>query len=472
MATLKDPNTGIEQKIETASQAARVKLFNAQGDSLTKISSSAITATDEILITGGVNDGNIRQFRTDRTGGQAIALNTVLLTEAFEGAVIASSRWASIAITMTATQAPATGLTFNAGNITTINTGYLLKSLRSFAKPQRALLHTKKRARIAHVANSVAEIGFGDATTFNGANSNGAYWQVTSGGVVQAVLTYNSLDITSAPVTGLSPSNYYTWDVILDDDSAYFSIQDSSTGQTIAERTIFLPVTQPKLWTATRLFEIARLYNTGSAPASAPSMVVSAIDTVMMDVSATMPWKEQMAASGYGGQIQPVTFAQAAQWANSAAPASATLSNTAAGYTTKGGLFQFAAVAGAATDYVLFAYQAPTPYSFVCTGIEIELWNTGAPVAVTPTLFVWGIGIDQSAASLATAGIIREGIGSQSLPIGAAIGANAPPIIRNFDVPLVTNPGRFMTVILRMPVGTATVSEIFQGMVNLRGYYN
>jgi hypothetical protein len=40
---------------------------------------------------------------------------------------------------------------------------------------------------------------------------------------------------------------------------------------------------------------------------------------------------------------------------------------------------------------------------------------------------------------------------------------------QNFDTPLVTNPGRFLTVILRMPVGTATASEVFQGLVNLRG---
>jgi len=48
-----------------------------------------------------------------------------------------------------------------------------------------------------------------------------------------------------------------------------------------------------------------------------------------------------------------------ANYANSAAPASATLSNTAAGYTTLGGQFQFAAVAGAETDYALFAYTVP-----------------------------------------------------------------------------------------------------------------
>ena len=78
------------------------------------------------------------------------------------------------------------------------------------------------------------------------------------------------------------------------------------------------------------------------------------------------PWKEQMAESGYGAPYLPVTQVQAAQWANSAAPASAALSNTAAGYATLGGLFQFAAVAGAATDYALFGFQAALAL-FLCS---------------------------------------------------------------------------------------------------------
>jgi hypothetical protein len=40
-----------------------------------------------------------------------------------------------------------------------------------------------------------------------------------------------------------------------------------------------------------------------------------------------------------------------ANYANSAAPASASLANATAGYMTLGGKFQFAAVGGAATKY-------------------------------------------------------------------------------------------------------------------------
>ncbi len=36
---------------------------------------------------------------------------------------------------------------------------------------------------------------------------------------------------------------------------------------------------------------------------------------------------------------------------------------------------------------------------------------------------------------------------------------------------MVTNPGRFLVVMLRVPVGTATASQIVQGMVTLKGYF-
>ncbi len=458
--------------VETASKAARGILYNAAGQPITRKHNQArVEADDEAFIIGGYNDGNYRHIRADRTGGQAVALNTSLLTEAFEGTVTPVARWQVIAATMAATQTAAAGHLFNSGAITTITTGYYLKSLKQFAKLQRAPLHFKARARIAHVNNAVAELGFGDASAFNGAHSNGAYWQYTSGGAVLPVLTFNGVDITGAAVAGLNAANFYTWDVLVDDDEAIFMVQDTSTGLIIAERSIKLPLTQAKLWGATRLSAFARLYNTGSAPASAPQIVLASVDVVMLDVMANKPWAEQMAGSGYGAPYQPVTQVQAINWTNSAFPASATLSNTAPGYTGLGGFFQFAAVAGATTDYALIAFTAPVPYAFMLDGIDIETWNTGAAVATTPHLLVWGLGVDQSAASLATAGIARVGLGAQSFPIGAAIGAKAERISQRFDTLLVTNPGRFLTVILRMPVATATASQILQGMVNLRGRF-
>lgn len=420
----------------------------------------------------GANDEQLLPMRLDRLGSLAVASHQPLFTESFEGATIHPIRWAVTATTMAATQAPVQGLLINSGNITTINTGYMIKSNRAFLKSQRQPLQGKIRARLNAVNNSVMEVGFFDATTFNGANTTGAYWQVTSSGAVLPVVTYNSVDITGTDVrSSLDVTKYYTFDVFMDDDEAVFYVQDSSTGLIINRQSIKVPVTAQRLWSSTQLPIGARLYNTAIAPASAPQLIVTDIYVAGLDSNASVPLSETMALMHRDASTNPQTGAQLAAWANSAEPANATLSNTAAGYTTLGGKFQFAAVAGAVTDFALFGFQVPSPSTLVITGIDIEAWNTVVAVATTPTLLTWGIATNLTAVSLATASHARVGLGAQSFAVGAAPGATAQRISKQFRTPLVCGPGRFVDIILRIPVGTATATEVFAGMVNIEGYF-
>lgn len=83
-----------------------------------------------------------------------------------------------------------------------------------------------------------------------------------------------------------------------------------------------------------------------------------------------------------------------------------------------------------------------------------------------------GIG-HASAVSLATTNAVRIGLGAQSLAVGTVPGAMADRTIdRTFDTPIVVNSGRYLQVILRMPVGTATASQVIAGMVNIYGYFD
>ncbi len=459
--------------VETASKAARGILYNAAGQPVTRRQGAARDeANDEAFIMAGVNDGSYRHLRADRSGGQASALNTMLFTESYDTAAISQLRWLTLNSTMTSSVSVAGGHVLNSTNLTTASIGFLNKTLRAFIKMQRAPLHFRARARVAHVGNAVAELGFGDASSFNGAHANGAYWQYTAGGAVQPVLTYNGVDMNAAPVAGLESTKYYTWDVLLFDDEARFIVQDTSTGLMIAERSIKLPATQAKMFANSRVFGFYRLFHTASPPASAPQLIVTQADVVMLDVMTNKPWSHQMALSGYGLEVSPITLSPTVNWANSAAAANAALSNTAAGYSLMMGRFQFAAVAGLETDYALFGFQVPSHYSLVCTGVEIDTFNMGAAVATTMTNLEWWLGFDQSALSLATAGINRTGLGGQSFDIGAPIGKRADRISVDFSSsPKITNPGRFQTIILKMPVATATASQIIRGTVNVRGYW-
>lgn len=54
----------------------------------------------------------------------------------------------------------------------------------------------------------------------------------------------------------------------------------------------------------------------------------------------------------------------------------------------------------------------------------------------------------------------------------AAIGATATRVQKNFTAaPIVCESGRFVAVILRMPVATATASQVVQGLVGIDGFY-
>lgn len=424
------------------------------------------------IVSMGVNDQAILPMRLDRFGSVASALHTPLLAESFEGAVINPARWVITATTMTAAQSSVIGLQFNSGSSAAATIGYMIKSSRMFMKTQRQPIQAKMRARLNHVNNAVMELGFGDAATFNGAHTTGAYWQKQSSGALVPVVTYNSVDITGTDVSGLVlPANYYTFDVFMDDDEAVFVCQDSATGLIISKQSIPVPVTGQRLFSATQIAFMARQYHTGAAPATAPQLFLTDVYVAGLDAQWNLPVGQASSLMKRGLLEHPFSGVQLATFANSAAPANATLSNTAAGYATLGGLFSFVAVAGAATDYALFGQQVPIPATFVVTGVDIETWNTGAAVATTPTLLVWGLATELTAVSLATANHHRVALGAQSFPIGAAIGAKAERISVDFSqAGIVCGPGRYIAVILRMPVATATASQVVQGMVSFRGY--
>ena len=52
-------------------------------------------------------------------------------------------------------------------------------------------------------------------------------------------------------------------------------------------------------------------------------------------------------------------------------------------------------------------------------------------------------------------------------PVVAGVGAYAA-----FDAPLVTGSGRLFKVGLKMPLGTATASQVIRGTVTVKGYFD
>lgn len=463
---------------QSANAAGDVLLVDVKGRPLVRKDKSAISASGAYgLPVMGLNGDVMRVIRSDRYGGQEIGFRRRLLAEAIEGATLNTQRWTSTLTTMTITQAAATGVLLNASAITTINTGALLTSRAQHARQLGSPIQYNASVRSTLVANQVGEWGFGHMAALSATAAQweqGAFWRFTSAGSVVPVVAFNNSDVaTGSDISGsLNVANYYDWSVLVDEDRVMFICTRSDTGAIVSEQVLRMPVTQAKAWATTHMYIIHRVRNTGSAPASAGQLMLGELAVDTHDLLHSIPWDQQLSENCGGAHILPTTYAQAQQFANSAAPASATLSNTAAGYTTLGGLWQFAALAGANTDFNLFGFTIPTPFRLKIKGIHIAAWNTGAANAATPaTMLMWGLGLNGASVNLSTGGHIRRLLGQTTIPISAAIGAAANDIDVSFPEPLVCEPGTSLAVILRVIAGAATASQIIQGLVAIRGVF-
>ena len=446
-------------------------LIDQQGFPLARNNAASLPAVHAGVMMAGQNDNTSRVLRLDRFGSIRTGFDNLLFHDDVEGTTLNTQLWTQSLTTFTMAQVATTGINFNSGNGVASGSASILTSQKWFSKTQLGPLRFRNRMRVIPQTNAIAECGFGNPVGVTAQIPTGAFWRYTSAGSVVPVIAYNGSDVvTGSSIAGsLNAANYYTWGIIVDDDSVLFTCQDVSTGQIISEQTLQIPITQPRMFSTTHISSFTRLYTSGITASAAYIYLADAI-VVGLDLMTNKPWSHQLASSSVGGiEFNPTTFAQNTNYANSAAPASATLSNTAAGYTTLGGQYQFVPLAGAETDYALFGFQVPSPYSMYVTGIHIGCFNMGAAVATTPSLMQWGVSCNAPAVTLAS-NTTRRTIGTSCLPIGSPIGYAAADLDINFDGPLKTDAGRFFHIIVKLPVGTVTASQIIRGCIDVRGY--
>lgn len=393
-----------------------------------------------------------------------------------EGAAVDARNYNTVTTTQTLSQA-SSFVTFNASAITTINTMSRLTTHRVFpyldGQPLVAMWTFKRPTGQTGQANESIEMGLVNHTALV-APTDGVFFRWNTSGEFRALSVFNSTESQSAVLTSPSANATHTAVIFRRTTGTDFfidgvrvaAIEDAAQANPASVRGLPFSV---------------RVQNGSSAPSTAPQLLIGPV-SVFRCGDADKAWGDKLAASGLSSLQAPLTpFAQTANHANSTSPASASLSNTAAGYTTLGGRYQFAAPVGAATDFALFGYTVPAGYQAYITGIAINACNTGAAVATTATMLDWSIAVDSTAVSLVTAdsfgpplvsmGPRRVPLGMQGFIVGAGIGACAADIVRTFNPPLVAEPGRFIHVIVQVPVGTATASQVIRGDVTLTGYF-
>lgn len=424
-------------------------------------------------------DLNGESARTIEDGHLSVAQDLTLLSDRAVGTALNTNVWTGNVTTMT--MDTLSGFyRLNASGITTLSTTAQLQSIKLFSVGYADLPITgvavAKTANLP-LANSTAQLGFFNASGTTVAATDGCYFEWNASAEFRAVANFNGTVSQSGILSNPSSNIIHIFTVLAEYDACEFDV-DGTRVATVSFANV--AGTQPLL--GPRLPFAARIVTSASAPASAPSLQVASVTAYLSASDLNKPAMYQFAQGGRGAYQSPVTtYAQTANHANSTSPTSATLSNTAAGYTTLGGRWQFAAPAGAATDFALFGYQVPTGLQLVVTGIRISSCNTGAAVATTATMLDWSIATNSSAVSLATTDALgppptawaprRMTLGSQGFIVGAAIGACAPDINHAFTTPVVVDSGRFFHVIVQVPVGTATASQVIRGDVLVEGYF-
>lgn len=430
---------------------------------------------------------------TDADYRQRVAQDRLDFQETFSGAALNSAQWSSTVTTMT-TAVAAAYLTLNAGNSVATSAVARVQSYRTFCLAPGGILALTVPIKIAAasvgIANNTWEAGWFIATGI-AAPTDGVFLRMNASGELKLVASYGGAETQSAAINIATVPTGWDGPVLAEHlDREVLLVVTASQVFLWFDDTLIATLDQanshPTFTQAQSLPVTFRIYNAaGGAPASTTQLLIGPMSVSTSGLSNTLSIAEtatMMGAGGYQGQSGG-TMGSTANWANSAAPAAATLSNTTAGYATFGGQFSFATVAGAETDYALFAFLVPAAAAnahnknLMIYGVRIDAVNAGAAVATTATILQWALAVGSTAVSLATAEAATAKarrvipLGIQSWVVGAGIGAPVGSIQHTFAGGVLAEPGTYVHVIVKLPVSTATASQVIRGTVSINAYY-
>lgn len=409
-----------------------------------------------------------------------VGTDSVWDTEQFNYVAQNTSKHKYTPTTMTMTWAGG-ALNTNGSSITTTATAAQIQTYRHFPLLGSGTVYAETTMCLSNAMAANINLDFGLMTLAAAGTSiptDGVYFRINSAGII-GVINSNGTETTTAAMPFTQSINVFNKFLICISQSEIEFWIDDVLMKAVNRGT---GVSQP-MFAASAPFAI-RHHNTGVAGAVVQGKF-GGYSVSEGDVDTNRLWASAMAGQGLSG-VQGAsahTQGQTANNTNSTVPATAALSNTAASYATLGGKFLFAAVAGAETDYALFGYLNPVPTTgltgrnLVIRGVWLDTFNAVVAVATTPTVLEWSLGVGSTGVSLATAEAAatraprRLALGCQSFLVGALAGAPAERVDINLDAPVVVEPGTYVHVILRVPYGTATATELFRGQVGFNCYW-
>lgn len=396
--------------------------------------------------------------------------------ENFDGTTVNTVRWTQSTATMTQSQAQ-TSFDMNHNATTTASTYSILTSTKYFMYTGEYATETRIKAKLTPQTNSVIELGFLACSGIS-APTNGVFFRITSAGVQELVINYGGTETTSTIATALSSSNYYCFVLYMYGRTARLDILNWDNSL-FATTTLQTPATQAALIQIGHIPVAIRVYNTASAPASAPDALLSGVSVSQLDLAGEKAWETQLGDISRFANTDPLLGTQLQNYTNSTAPstiAAGSLSNTTAAYTTLGGQFAFNPPASAETDFILFAYQVPTGFDLLLWSVSVQTMILAVQSTTTPQVFEWGLAVGSSAVSLATGSPnppIRQAIGMQQAPKSASVGDSMNPaqLIWTPRVPIVCYGGKYVHIFVRCISSNLTPNQVMRGIVTVDGAF-
>ena len=423
------------------------------------------------------NDGNAVMARGDRFGGIATAATQPLFSWFVEGATLNSRLFFTFAATMTAVQS-AQGLALNAAANATASNFFQINPFKQVELHMKAPVLMRKRMRVTNwgLANASVEFGYTNIATTLGTtpNTNGAYWRFDPSGVMP-VFAFNGVIVSTGTDVGalLDKNAFYHYGITKDDDAWVFTIQNSTTGVVLTRQTLQVPNGQQKAFLASHAQPYLRVFYGGVAPVSAVQVLSSEWTIGLLDTNLNLTASQIATGIGLGSETNPFTYAVTSNLGNATVAPTTVPTNTTATVSALDGAMRFAAPAGSANDLALFSFTVPNPYRYRCKRVLVALKNLGAIVAVTPTqvdLFVCANGNGVTLVG----NLARKYVGTQTFPVGAAIGAGAlegPIAVDLSAADLVTEAGRVISLVARISTGTATTLQVLEVMYTNLGHF-
>ena len=458
-----------------ASGQQRVITYDASGNAIGVVNKTSLATNIGGVLMSGNEYRTARSLRVDEAGTLRTSDESLLLYDNTEGATVDTNKWIQTTASFTIAQTAATGINLNSSASTTSGQGAMHTSHRFFPFYNGAIILSRFKIKPnTHSNNNLHEVGFGTPASSTAASiGSGACWRKDASGQWLPVVSFNGTEQLGTPISNATfiasvpVTDYANFVVELRETLARFSIYTLGGVLVTSQDLDFSGTTNVAGFNGTHAQGMYRSYNSGTV-GTGVQLIVKEVSYILLDVASARPWNIVQSGMGYNSATSPTVYTQNANYGNSAAPTTRTLSNTAAAETTLGGLLRVNSIAGGNTDYIMFGWTNPSPYTFFCDSVWIPApLNEVVAVVTTATIFSYFISFNSSAVSLATAApyspmrVALPGFHTAAIAAAANTAFSGNTIQMIFPTPFAVQPGRFLHIGCREWVGSATATETY-----------